>query len=109
MSRLPDPALQQAWQQRLHRFQHTDQSVAHFCQDENVSVASFYYWRKRLQRPDFVPVSVNCLAEPTIHTSDTIAIELPGGAVLKVASPSGSGLVQAIDAVLRATAGRPQA
>jgi hypothetical protein len=38
-----------AWQQRLQRFQAGELTVARFSQQENVSLASYYYWSRRVQ------------------------------------------------------------
>jgi hypothetical protein len=38
------------WDERLGRFSRCGLTVARFCRGERVSVASFYYWRKKLQQ-----------------------------------------------------------
>src|SRR5262245_2129861 len=40
--------LHHAWQQRLDRFPTCGLSVAAFCRSEDISVQSFYYWKRRL-------------------------------------------------------------
>ncbi|WP_425274129.1 IS66 family insertion sequence element accessory protein TnpA [Paraburkholderia silvatlantica] len=37
-----------AWRQRLARFAQSGQTIKAFCQQESVSVWSFYHWRRRL-------------------------------------------------------------
>lgn len=74
------------WEERLVRFFASKVTVAEFCRREDVSVASFYYWKRRLRAsevaeasvPLFVPVSVR----PAGNTE--IRIELPGGATVCV-------------------------
>jgi len=39
------------WRGRLGRFRNSDLTVTEFCRQEGVSVASFYHWRKRLEKP----------------------------------------------------------
>jgi len=48
MSRASDPAVVASWQQRLHDFSQSDLPVAAFCQQAGVSVATFYYWKRKL-------------------------------------------------------------
>jgi hypothetical protein len=38
----------QQWAERLERFARSGLTVAQFCQDESVSVPSFYQWKKKL-------------------------------------------------------------
>lgn len=37
------------WRERLARFQSSNGTVLAFCQQEQVSTASFYAWKRRLQ------------------------------------------------------------
>ena len=39
------------WAERLERFTQSAMTVAAFCAAENVSQASYYYWRRKLQGP----------------------------------------------------------
>ena len=48
MSRLCDPQGPAVWRERFQRYSRSGLAVARFCSDEGVSVASFYYWRKKL-------------------------------------------------------------
>ena len=87
--RRPDPALRQLWHQRLQRFRHSGLSVADFCDREEVSVASFYAWKRRLHDnaapasapPGFVPVRVL----PPAHRAP-VELVLPSGFVLRLNS-----------------------
>lgn len=92
MARTADPSRAAQWRQRLGRFESSSLSVARFCQRERISVASFYYWRKKLadqspapgpagrshsQAPVFQPVTV-------VPSAPALAVRLPGGAHLEV-------------------------
>lgn len=94
MARTADPSRAAQWRKRLERFESSSLSVARFCQRERISVASFYYWRKRFaaqspspvlprqtvpSTPAFQPVTV-------IPTAPALAVRLPGGAQLEVPS-----------------------
>lgn len=50
MKRGSDPAKVQQWRERFDRFGRSGQTVARFCNDESVSVPSFYQWKKKLKR-----------------------------------------------------------
>jgi hypothetical protein len=86
--RQPDPAIRQRWQQRLQRIQRSGLTVTAFCAREGVSTASFYTWRRRLQRepdppvtdkPRIVPVR---LVAPA--TAPLVELLLPSGCVLRL-------------------------
>ena len=49
MLRSSDPRKLGIWQVRFRRFSSSGLSVERFCAQERVSVASFYYWRKKLE------------------------------------------------------------
>lgn len=106
---------EQQWRARLRRFETSGSTVAEFCHGEQVSIASFYAWRKRLaalqgpkeatrtesNRGPFVPVRVRPAAEVEIHLPNGVRVCLAGGdtAALRVA----------IAAAARATANLPEA
>lgn len=48
MARRRDAGKEAAWRKRLKRFGRSGLTVARFCDGERVSVASFYYWQKKL-------------------------------------------------------------
>lgn len=52
MARRSDPAKVAQWTTCLARFQDSGMSVAGFCKQEGVSVASFYQWRRKLSERD---------------------------------------------------------
>ena len=89
MSRISDPQLADQWRHRLNRFQDSDLTVAQFCQNEGYSVASFYRWRHKLTEGSasalgtFVAVKVD--PSPNEGGNATINIELPGGAIVRLA------------------------
>ncbi len=78
----------QQWQRRLARFQKSRLTVAPFCQDEGVSVASFYQWRKKLpqlSKPTAEAVRPAASFTPVrLVTSPSVAVRLPGGTELDV-------------------------
>jgi transposase-like protein len=81
--------VRQMWQERLQRFERAGLSVRAFCDDEGVSQASFYHWRRRLveqrthgtanTKPAFQAVRLTTV-------SAALVIELPGGTRVQVAA-----------------------
>lgn len=49
MSRLPDPFVRQRWINLINAFERSDDTVQQFCDDHDVSPASFYQWKRRLR------------------------------------------------------------
>ena len=88
--RRPDPATPRLWQQRLDRFRKSGLAVAHFCEREGISTASFYAWRRRLQAdaapsagddPRLVPVRL-----VTPPPSAPVELLLPSGVIVRLSS-----------------------
>ena len=85
------------WRKRLGRFSRSGLTVARFCSGERVSVASFYYWRRKLQkaarrgripaRPGVfrqvavvpAPPAMLSAASAGDHGAPTVSIQLPCG------------------------------
>lgn len=97
----------QVWADRLERFDQAEITVAQFCQNENVSKASYYYWRRKIRgttRRDhqrlrdstsapprqtarkpagFLPVTLAASSPATV-----MAVDLPGGIRIRFEIPS---------------------
>ena len=90
MARSSDPTKVAAWRRRLQRFARSGLAVARFCVKERVSIASFYYWRKKLGprgRPQPVPECNGAFQQMTVVPAAVgISIRLPGGAQIDVGS-----------------------
>src|SRR5262245_9974878 len=83
MSRHPDPATTERWQQRLHRFARSGLTVAAFCAREGLAPATFHAWKRRVRdaaAPRFVPVR---LTKPA--AAAPVELVLPSGCVLRLA------------------------
>lgn len=85
MNRAATVGKREAWQRRLARQRTSRLSVAEFCRQEDVSVQSFYYWKRRLgpasaarQPAAFVPVRI------APAPSSSLEIELPNQAIVRV-------------------------
>ena len=59
MARRCDSEKHAEWRKRLGRFSRCGLTVNRFCSAERVSVASFYYWRRKLQQAAADLVAVN--------------------------------------------------
>ncbi len=98
----------QVWADRLERFDQADITVAQFCQNENVSKASYYYWRRKIRgttrtghqrfhkstsapprqtarKPaGFLPVTLAAPPSP----ATVMAVDLPGGIRIRFEIPA---------------------
>ena len=89
MPRMPDRELVAAWEARLERFEHSQLTVAEFCEVESVSVASFYQWRRKLEA-SHSPVRAKrrgggeFIAVRLRNASQTARLRLPGGATIEL-------------------------
>lgn len=99
------PSRRQIWMERLARYRASALTVKAFCKAENISVPSFYQWKKALSEvevmisPTFVPID---LARPL---GDDFDLVLPGGAIVKLSSQlDDAALRKVISAVVAATA-----
>jgi transposase-like protein len=91
MARGSDGERVAVWQKRVRRYSRSGLTVAAFCAQEEVSVASFYYWRRKFgakQRPAgatrqvaagpvFRPVAV-------VSASPTMSLRFPHGTQVEV-------------------------
>ena len=80
--RRPDPSMRQLWQQRLDRFRDSGLTTSAFCDREGISPASFYAWRRRLQRGPTPPADAPRLVPVRLVTP-------PAGAAVELLLPSG--------------------
>ena len=109
MGRAAKEGLALAWERRIFKQRRSGLSIAAYCNQEGVSPASFYAWRRRLRGADsgrhsslFVPVDLPMIA------AGGVRIELPGGAVLSLPADAPLELVTAaIRAVLPSVVAEP--
>ena len=50
MTKILDPRKQSDWRKRLARFRSSGKTVTQFCQHEQVTPSTFYYWSRRLRQ-----------------------------------------------------------
>ena len=87
MARPTDPRKSAAWQRRLQQFPASGMTVSKFCDRENVSVATFHYWRQRLAPQQ--PEQVSRLAAPVFQAVDllsqrAVVIRFAAGGVMEI-------------------------
>tara|TARA_R110002049_G_scaffold46487_2_gene135231 strand:- start:2226 stop:2552 length:327 start_codon:yes stop_codon:yes gene_type:complete len=63
MARSPNPAVHQRWSRLIERYEQSDLTIAGFCDQNGISTASFYQWRRRIRnqaesRGEFLAVEV---------------------------------------------------
>ncbi len=82
MSRTPNSELHQWWRELVDSFDPQRHKVKQFCQQNEISVASFYRWRNRFAGatlPSFVPVEVRSTGQgDQTARQDTGANDLDG-------------------------------
>ena len=83
MARLSRRQRQELWRDRMERYSRSDLTVARFCQRENISVPSFYNWKRRLatttQTPPQRSSAHDGFAEVLVDVAQTAQATLPGG------------------------------
>ncbi len=113
MSRSADLEKRQEWSERLRRYAVSDVTVAEFCDEERVSVAAFYQWRRKLGlstdatgaarrdlrgtalgRDVFVPLQI-------APSAATVRMRLPNGVELWLPAGDAGTLTVAIEAAAR--------
>ncbi len=106
MPRQPNPATARRWQQCLDHFEQSNLSVLDFCDQEGISTASFYAWRRRLgHRPasaqpapsDFLPVRL-------VSPSPAVELVLPSGLTLRIGPDCEPELLRQVLVLVGATA-----
>ena len=86
MPRQPNPAVALRWEQLIQEHQTSNLTVAAFCQRHDVSVPSFYSWRRKIRSQNqsqtkpgkFLPLKI----KPPQSTLATI--EFPCGARIQI-------------------------
>lgn len=101
MARRADPELREWWQELMDEWSASSLTVAEFCRLQEVSTASFYYWRRKLQafqdeRLDadpsgaFLPVQVtNATSGESRVPRTQVETTADGDGKVRVSLPSG--------------------
>ena len=105
--RARDEKKEQQWQRRIERWRASGLSVRAFCARHGLATASFYHWRRMLQRraagePAFVPVQVVADAVPTQPSA--LEVVLTDGRAVRIAPGFDAATLRRLLAVLE---GRP--
>lgn len=120
MARISKSARIQLWLDRLNRHATSGQTVAEFCRHEQVSIPSFYQWKRRLSPrveaccgplpkrsglPNDQNTNPNGFAELVVHSSQTLAQAiLPGDITISLGTePEIATLI--VDRLLKHSAG----
>lgn len=107
MARALDSRKVRQWQRRLERFARYQRPVTRFCQDEKVSVASFYHWRRKLQQVSQPTAGTASRFRPVqLVAASILAVRLPGGTQLEVPTADPRVLQLAIQTLAQADAQR---
>lgn len=115
MARSVDSDKRNVWRERLRRFERSRLTVEAFCRSEDVSVASFYHWRRMLapvaarftsttpatRRGEPVAIARQAFVPVEVVATTTIDIHLSNGARVAVPADNLTALQAAITAVAR--------
>jgi hypothetical protein len=99
------------WRELIQRWRRSSLSVAEFCRRQEITQASFYQWRKRLEfeEPGSPSLRFVQLPTPAWTAANTVEMRLPGGAVVSFSDRAAPELVAAaIRAAMQASAGEPR-
>src|SRR5215831_13901139 len=102
--RARDEEKERQWRRRIDQWQASGLSVRAFCAQHGLASASFYNWRRVLQRraateqPAFVPVQVVSDAVPT--QTSALEVVLTGGRTVRVAPGFNAATLRQLLAVL---------
>jgi hypothetical protein len=102
------------WRGRLERCRLSPRTITEFCVIEGVSVSSFYYWRKKLdrtpssamipshRRADFAPVQL------VTSASSNVIVQLPGGTRFEIPMSDSEAFERAITVFVSADSQRAE-
>jgi hypothetical protein len=110
MGRGPSPAAVK-WRELIQRWRRSSLSVAEFCRRQEITQASFYQWRKRLESEEPRAESVRFVQLPTPawNAANAAEMRLPGGAVVSFSDRAAPELIAAaIRAAMQAPAEEPR-
>ena len=107
LGRVRDEQKERQWRRWISEWQASGLSVRAFCSRHGLATASFYHWRRMLQRraagePAFVPVQVVADAVPTQPSA--LEVVLTDGRTVRVAPGFDAATLRQLLAVLE---GRP--
>ena len=105
-----DPAKEAFWRDVLRRFAASGLSVRAFCKRERLTESAFYAWRRTIgERNDAAnsgPAFVPAVMTTQLCSESSIAIELAGGCVLRLAGPSSTEQLADLVIALQTRGGR---
>lgn len=108
MARSVDVRKLAEWRGRLERFRQAEISVTRFCRGEQVSVPSFYQWRKKVlddsARQKDWPRAVEAFAPVRLVGTASVAAWLPGGTRIEIPIGDSQALQLALQTLVRADA-----
>lgn len=88
------------WQRILAAWRRSGLPAAAFCRRRRIPTPSFYFWKRRLTSPTFLPVQVT--APPPAPSPATIELVLRGGRMLRITSDVGAPAIAELVRVLEA-------
>jgi len=79
-----DPQREHMWRETVAAWRASGLSVRPYCQQHGVREASFYYWRRELQRRDTLSASSPAFVPVTVVATATVEVRCPSGHVVSL-------------------------
>ena len=83
---MQEETIQTIWTTRLQDHAASGQPIRSWCAVNNVTEASFHYWRKRLSRATATPTKLIVLPLLGGHDEQILEVETPTGYVIRLRS-----------------------
>lgn len=91
------------WRERITEQQRSGVSIQQFCKEHGLAAHSFYFWRRKLRRPEAVRFAlVDHGQRPESPSDACIELILPGGEKLRIATGVDAGTLRTVLEALRA-------
>lgn len=92
-----------AWRDRFSRFSMSEMKTAEFCVAEDVSVANFYAWRRKLGLAKSRTKKSQAFQQVVVHSAPALFARLPGGVEIEASGVNEQTLRTIVSELVRAS------
>ena len=104
MANMRDQQLEQFWRNTIAAWNKSGQTIRDFCSRRRLSEASFYAWRRELDKRDHSTTARSVKFVPVqLRAESVLEIVLPDGLVVRMPPAVDATVVAALVAALRST------
>ena len=97
MSPISDPGSLQIWQDRFQQFRENQQTIAQFCQSVGCSVATFYYWKRKVEPAALGAGATDVLVKPSAFVP--VVVRGSGSQCIRIRLKEGAWVAVPVDAL----------